>query len=401
MGINPQNGSSKMKKINIFSLESIFLFLFLVAFPFGQIIRLSFDFAGTNVPLQPLDIVVGLGAIYSIFFQKSKSKIFEYLRFFLSIAAFSFAVSIVTFGNEALYGAFYLIRLFSYLLFLNYVWNFVKKSESGRRLLFDSLLAVSTISAVFGWVQFVLIPDLKPFFVYDWDMHLFRLAGTFLDPTFLGIIIVFGLILSIYRYTQEGNKKYLVITAFLLISLAFTYSRASYLAFLAGVSAIVILKKKYRKILLWGVGLLIIAMLLPTARNRSIELTRTFSISSRLNNYAEAYSLFKRFPIFGVGYNNMCVARNKYVGVESYASHACSGSDSSLLLILATTGIIGFMIFLGSVFGGFKLLGNSSELYPVVAISAALFVHSLFSNSLFFPWVMGYVIVLLGASFKE
>lgn len=381
--------------------ENIFIFLFLIIFPFGQIIRLSINFAGINIPVQPLDVVVGLGAAYSVFFQKNRPKIFEYVRFFLSIAAFSFAVSFVTFGSEVVYGAFYLIRLTSYLLFLNYVWNFAKKSISNKRLLMDSLLAVSVVSTVFGWIQFFLIPDLKPFFVYDWDMHLFRLAGTFLEPTFLGIIIVFGLILSIYRYTEEGKKRYLFITAFLLISLAFTYSRASYLAFLGGVSAMVLFKKKYRKIMLWIVGLIAIMLMLPTARNQSIELTRTFSITSRLNNYKETFGLFRRFPIFGIGYNNMCVARNKYVGVESYASHACSGSDSSLLLILATTGIIGLMIFLGSVFGIFRQLGGSSEQYLIVAISSALFAHSLFSNSLFFPWVMGYVVLLLGTSFKE
>ena len=386
------------KKIDF---ENIFIFLFLIIFPFGQIIRLSFNFAGINIPMQPLDIVVGLGAAYSIFFQKSRPKFFEYIRFFLSVAVFSFAVSFVTFGSEVVYGAFYLLRLTSYLLFLNYVWNFAKRSVSNKRLLMDSLLAISIISALFGWLQFFIIPDIKPFFVYDWDMHLFRLVGTFLDPTFLGIIIVFGLILSIYRYMGEGKKRYLFITALLLISLAFTYSRASYLAFLGGVSIMVLLKKKYRKILFWIVGLLAIMLLLPTARNRSIELTRTFSITSRLTNYRETFELFKRFPIFGIGYNNMCIARNKYVGVESYASHACSGSDSSLLFILATTGIIGLMIFFGSVFGVFKLLGNSNEQYLLMAISSALFVHSLFSNSLFFPWVMGYLVLLLGASFKE
>jgi hypothetical protein len=386
------------KKIDF---ENIFIFLFLIIFPFGQIIRLSFNFAGINIPAQPLDLVVGLGAAYSVFFQKNRPKIFEYIRFFLSVAVFSFAVSFVTFGSEVVYGAFYLLRLTSYLLFLNYVWNFAKKSISNKRLLMDSLLAISIISALFGWLQFFIIPDIKPFFVYDWDMHLFRLVGTFLDPTFLGIIIVFGLILSIYRYMGEGKKRYLFITALLLISLAFTYSRASYLAFLGGVSIMVLLKKKYRKILFWIVGLLAIMLLLPTARNRSIELTRTFSITSRLTNYRETFELFKRFPIFGIGYNNMCIARNKYVGVESYASHACSGSDSSLLFILATTGIIGLMIFFGSVFGVFKLLGNSNEQYLLMAISSALFVHSLFSNSLFFPWVMGYLVLLLGASFKE
>ncbi len=388
------------KKIKI-DLNSFFILLFLAVFPFGQIVRLSFNLAGLNIPLQPLDIAVGLGAIYSVLFQKERSKIFKPLIYLLSVVAFSFLFSILVFGQNTFYGFFYLIRITVYGLFLNYVWNFVKKDKAGKRLLFDSLLAVSIVSAVFGWIQYFAFPDIKPFFVYGWDMHLLRLVGTFLDPTFLGIIIVFGLILSIYKYIDNSQRRYLLITAFLLVSLAFTYSRASYLAFLAGIFVIAFIEKKYRKVLFWIVGLLVIALVLPTAKNRSIELTRTFSISSRFTNYGETLSLFKKFPIFGVGFNNMCIARNQYIGAESFSSHACSGSDSSLLFILATTGIIGLMVFVGFFSGIPGLLRKGRESRIAVAIFAALFIHSLFSNSIFFPWVMGYTAVLLAASIKE
>lgn len=388
------------KKIKI-DLNSFFIFLFLIVFPFGQIIRLGFNLAGLNIPLQPLDVVVGLGAIYSILFQKERSKIFKPLVYLLSAVVFSFLFSILVFGQNTFYGLFYLIRITAYALFLNYVWNFVKKNKGSRYLLFDSLLAVSIVSAVFGWIQYFTFPDIKPFFVYGWDMHLLRLVGTFLDPTFLGIIIVFGLILSIYKYIDNPRGKYLLITVFLLVSLAFTYSRASYLAFLAGVFVIAFTENKYRKMLFWVVGLLMIALVLPTAKNRSIELTRTFSISARFTNYGETLLLFKRFPIFGVGYNNMCIARNQYIGMESFSSHACSGSDSSLFFILATTGVVGLMVFAGFLFGIPRLLKQGFESRVVMATFAALFVHSLFSNSLFFPWVMGYLAILLAASIKE
>ena len=383
------------------SLDNIFIFLFLAIFPFGQIVRLSFNFAGYNVPIHPIDIIVGLGATYSLLFQRQKPKIFLYFRYFVVIVFFSYILSISVFGKDVLYGFFYLLRRIAYFLFLSYVWNFVRKSQGAKKILVDSLLAISVVSAVFGWMQFFLVPDIRPFFVYNWDMHLYRLVGTFLDPSFLGLIIVFGLIISLYRYISEHENKYILVSVFLLLSLAFTYSRASFVAFGAGVAVLAILHKKYRKIVIWILGLVFIASLLPTARNQTIRLDRTFSIFSRVANYSQTLTIFKKHPVFGVGFNNLCVARNKYIGIEDFSSHACSGSDSSILFILATTGVVGLMIFLGSVYWVFKQYGKSREFRFITPIIAALFVHSFFSNSIFFPWVMGYMSILLGASLKE
>ena len=398
MGISKKVNQIGKKKID---LESIFIFLFLIVFPFGQIIRLSFSLGGYTIPLLPIDVVVGLAGLYSLLFQKDKSKIYGYLRFFFYAAIFSFIVSLGIFGKEAFYGLFYLLRLTAYYSFLNYVWHFARKSKAARIILTDSLLAISGLSAVFGWFQFFLFPDIKAFFVYNWDMHLYRLVGTLLDPTYLGIIIVFGLITSLVRYFYSKEKKYLAISLFFLVSLAFTYSRASYLAFGAGVLVFAFLTKKFRKFSYWILGLLLIAYLLPTAKNRSIELTRTFSIFSRITNYGQTLEVFKRYPIFGVGYNNLCLARNQIIGVEDYASHSCSGSDSSLLFILASTGIVGFMAFLSAGYAIFRALRGSKEFYFFAPIAVSLLVHSLFSNSIFFPWVTGYIIVLLGSSLKE
>jgi O-antigen ligase len=270
-----------------------------------------------------------------------------------------------------------------------------------KKLLSGGLLVVSTASAFFGWIQFFVFPDLKPFTVYGWDMHLYRLAGTFMDPTYLGLIIVFGLMFSIDRFIESKEKKHLFLAIFLLVSLAFTYSRASYLAFLGAFFVLAVMKKKLRKVLYWVFGLLLVAMLLPTARNHSISLTRTFSIEARINNYNEGIEIFKKYPLFGVGFNNMCIARNKFVEMEPFSSHACSGSDSSLILILATTGMAGLMIFFGSVMGISSLLKKNHAPPYIIASLAALFIHSFFSNSMFFPWIMVATAILFALSFRE
>jgi O-antigen ligase len=381
--------------------ESVFLFLFLAIFPFGQIARMNFNFLSFSIPLQPLDVVAGLGGLYSILFQREQPRIFKYLVFLPIAGAFSFILSIHMFNNQSLYGLFYLFRLVFYIFFFRYVWNFAHKDGKNKSLLLSSFLAVSVVSALYGWVQFFVLPDLKPLYYIGWDMHLYRLAGTFLDPTFLGLVIVFGLSISLINLFDTGKKIYYPIIIFLLLSLAFTYARAAYLAFFASLFVVGVYKGKLKKILGLIFVLIILVLILPTAKNKSIELTRTFSIEARIVNYREAIEVFRHEPIFGVGYNNMCVARNMFIGEEPFSSHACSGSDSSLLLILATMGVTGMLIFVLGLYKIFDSVRVSS--YGIYAVSCltGLLVHSLFSNSLFFPWIMGYIGAVLAVSVKN
>ena len=375
------------KKIN---LGNVFIFLFLALFPLGQIIRIGI--------IQPIDLVVGATAIYSFFVNLKKPMIFKYFTGFLIVAFISWLFSFFIFGIPAIfYGFLYLVRLAAYFYFLVYVFNFAKK-EGNKRLLLNSLLSLSLISSLFGWVQFYWFSDIKPFFVWGWDMHLFRLVGTFLDPTFLGIIIVFGLVISINRFIDSRKWELALVIIFLAISLAFTYSRASYLAFFASLLVIAFYRNKIKPVLAGIFLFSILVFLLPTAKNHSIELFRTFSAEARIVDYQKTLLIFSKSPIFGVGYDNLCIAYQRYIGVQSFSSHACSGSDSSLLYILATTGIIGFAVFIFGIIKIAKSLKVSPMSQILAASFAALLVHSLFSNSLVYSWVLGYLIILLAVS---
>jgi O-antigen ligase len=386
------------KRLNF---DNIFAFLFLVAFPFGQIIRLSFNFAGLSIPLQPIDVIAGSGAVYALLKKFPKPLIIKSFMLFLAVAVFSFIFSIFIFKTFNLdYGFFYLMRLAAYFYFFVYLWNFAKK-KANKKLLIDSLLGISVASAVFGWIQFFTFPDIKPFFVWGWDIHLFRLVGTFLDPAFLGLIIVFGLVISIYKCVKGWRFKDVLISVFLLISLAFTYSRASFLAFIAAVLVIIYFEKQFKKLVLFVVGIVVIAFLLPTAKNPAIGLFRSVTAIARIEDYQTTLKIFSTSPVFGIGYDNMCIAYQKYIGIQDFSSHACSGSDSSLLFVLATTGVIGFMIFLSLIEKVMRSLDRSVNAKIFIASSAALFVHSLFSNSLFYPWILGYIFVLLAVAIKE
>lgn len=359
-------------------MDKIILFLFLILFPFGQILRIGI--------IQPIDLVVGLSALYVIFKKIEVPDVFKKLQPFIFFASFSWFLSIFIFHQiSVLYGLLYLLRLISYFYFGIYVWNFVRQKKSNQKLILDSLLSLSLISSLFGWIQYFSFPDIKPFFVWGWDIHLFRLVGTFLDPTYLSLIIVFGSIIAIFK------RKYIAVL-FLLISLIFTYSRAGYLAFFVAIISIIYFNKQLKKLLFLVLGLFLIAFLLPTTKNHSIELFRSFSVVARVDNYKSTLQIFSKSPVFGVGYDNMCLSYNKYIGFQEFSSHACSGSDSSLLFILATTGVIGFMVFVWACIDVFRYT-KYNILYTSSAV--ALLTHSLFSNSMFYPWIMGWIFILL------
>jgi len=147
------------------------------------------------------------------------------------------------------------------------------------------------------------------------------------------------------------------------------------------------------------VGALI--FILPTSRNHSIDFFRSFSVLARLENYQTTIKIFTKSPVFGIGYDNMCVAYQKYIGAQAFSSHACSGSDSSILFVLATTGILGLLVFGLSIFRIAKSLTHNSYFIILSSSFIALLVHSLFSNSMFYPWIMGWMIILLAEVYVE
>lgn len=349
--------------------------------------------------MQPIDVIVGMAAIYSIVKKLPRPQGFKYLENFLFIAGVSWIFSLFLFPQvEVAYGVLYLFRLAVYLYFPIYVWNFVRAKKGNSELLINSLLATSIASALLGWVQFAWMPSLRPFMVWGWDEHLFRLVGTFLDPAYLGLIIVFGLLISMAFFIDTLQKRYLVMVMFLLISLAFTYSRASYLAFFAGTVFMGIYKKKLRMFAFGILTLLSLILLLPTSANPVLRVTRSFSAIARIENYQDIFQVFSKSPVIGIGYNNLCLAYQKYIGIQSFSSHACSGSDSSILFVLATTGVLGLTALIFSIVKISSFLPSGGKVQILVSTSMALFVHSLFDNSMFYPWIMGWMMILLGVT---
>lgn len=389
---------SKTKK-----LKEFLLFAYLALFPFGQLLSIRTGVLGFSIPIHPADIIAGLlGA--GILIQKEKfPKFFAPIRNFLWILFFSLVFSLSIFRPlEVLPGALYALRLAAYSLFFAASFILVQKSERVKAFVFSALTYIGFFIAVFGLFQYFFYPDIRPFTVWGWDDHLFRLVGTFLDPGFTSIFLVFGFLAALAKFFINRDKKLLAVLAVFILALALTYSRAGYVAFLAGILTFLFAKRNLKKALVIAGLFAMIVLLIPSFGSEGVRLGRTKSIFARLESYSEAVSIASKSPVFGMGFNNLCIAKDKFLGQPvNFESHACSGIESSLLMILATTGIIGLIVFAYLIYWIVREIPK--DIYGVTFISSlvALLVHSLFVNSLFYPWVMGWMGLLLGVSFKE
>lgn len=379
-------------------LAEYLLFAYLILFPFGQILRWEITLGNSIIPINPTDLIVGAIFFLGLRGKLKEPSVFRHIKNFIYVTGFSLLVSLVVFKSySVVFGALYLLRLISYSYLFLVAWNIIKDKKKWSGLLLGVCFAVG----IFGWFQYFFYPDLRALYAWGWDDHLFRLVGTFLDPTFTGIILVFGFIFSVSSYLFNKQRKFLFLSLFFLISVAFTYARAVYLGLLAGSLLVFILKKNLKLAAITGLAFFAVVVALPRPSGEGVRLERSYSVYSRLINYQETLTIIGKSPLFGVGYNNLCLARQKYLGDYNTLSHSCSGSDSSLLLVLATTGIAGFLAFLKPV----KEIVTrvSRDVYGVAFLgtAVALTLHGFFSNSYFYSWIMGFMALLLAVSLKE
>lgn len=386
----------------------ILIFFILMIFPFGQLARLPVEVPQVNIYLQ--DLLVGSLVASWVFYHFLSKKPFlkppltlPILTFFLA-AAFSLVVNLPRLApQETLVASLYLLRWIFYagMYFVIYenisIYQYINILKWG-------LVLVGVEAAFLGIIQYFLYPDLSYLFYLGWDPHKFRVFGTFFDPGFLGMILVLTLILIIsllWSNHQHVNMLTCWVAKFggilTYTALALTYSRSSYLAYLVGMGAIAWIKKAPKFFLAATlVGILTILLLPRPPGSEGVRLEREESFKARIKNWQNSIKIARDHPIFGVGFNAYRYAQRTYGFLDEEdwrESHAGAGADSSLLFILATTGILGlfaYTLFL------YNILIYHIKNPAVFASTCALLIHSFFNNSLFYPWIMLWMWILIG-----
>jgi len=350
------------------SVSTIILTFTIFSFFIGQIFRINLF--SVSFPL--LDTAIILLALINVFQHiktkdlKTKNKFFTY---FLVFSWIFLAFTLFKYQIYSLKPVFYLIRLTCLLSFFIFPINLGLKIK-----IFFYISIIANI--FFGLIQYFFWPNFTYFDALNWDPHLYRLVSTFFDPTFTGLIYLF-FIIKLFLDKKFPYRWPLLIISYL--ALVLTYSRSTYLCFLLAFTFISINLKNFKIFLISFLLITCTLFLLPRQPGEGTKLERTSSIKAKIENYQEGWQTFTKSPLIGFGYNNLSFIRE----IKNPASHASSGFDGSIMTLLTTTGIIGTILFLL----GLKQIYTKSDLLKKTFILVILF-HSLFANSLLYPWVL-------------
>lgn len=350
-----------------FIQNSILIFCFF-AFFIGQIFRPTFF--GVSFPLIDISIIL-LSTVNILFHLKNKSLKIKnkYILYFLIYSWVLFLISYLRFQNFSFNSLFYLIRLTCLLSLIVFP---IKINQKQHKIFYLFIIA----NIIFGFIQYFFWPNFTYFDVNQWDPHLYRLVSTFFDPTFTGLIYLL-FFLKVYFDKKFPYRKLFLVLSYLAIAL--TYSRSTYLSFITAFAFISLSTKKIHPFLISLIIIGITIFCLPRQPGEGTKLERTSSITAKIENYQEGISLFSKHPIIGIGYNNIPFFRE----IKNQKSHANYGFDGSILTLLITTGIIGTSLFL---IGGKKYYQTSS--LTKKTFIWVILIHSLFANSLLYPWTI-------------
>lgn len=381
-------------------------FAYLILFPFGQLTRISLC---PEVNLYLTDVVLTLlilsWGVWRFGFQKKK---YQLPPLTLSIFIFSI-ICLLSLGlaspllsnREVIVAGLYLVRWLIYAglyFFISDVKNHLFKTKD----ILNFLVVIGMAISFFGFAQYFLWPNLKPLEFLNWDPHFYRLVSTFLDPGYTGLILVLSLVIIITLLFEKKKKNWLIGSALITyLALILTHSRSSYLAFVLAMGIISLLKRnlKFFIVVLAILGLSL--SFLPQPKGEGGKLTRTYTVDYRFKNWQNAITIAKDNLLLGVGFNAYRYAQRDYGFLEEETwqeSHAGAGVDASLLFVLATTGLIGLAAYLWFLTKTISVaFWQRKKTIGIVCLASlgAIVTHSFFLNSLFYPWIMAWLFILL------
>lgn len=378
-------------------LSSLILTLAIIA---GQLIKLPLS---PNSGVTLLDAVVlllsGFGLLRLKFKLKKPPLPLTAALFFIFAATLSLALTPLNLTlPQFLISFFYTVRFGTYILL---GWEIYSGAYPQIRNNIWQILIVSGLTlAVLGLLQFIFLPDLRFMIQYGWDPHFYRTASTFLDPNFLGGFLALTLIL-LYQNPVKSKKLSILFFALIYIALLTTFSRSSYGLFLIGFLTLAFLKKSATLAFLTAI---LFAVLLYSfqfqnaAVNRVTPLDRDETASLRFSTWQQGLDIFLKNPVLGIGFNAYNIALRQYrLGDEQFlAGKGSTTNDSSLLHILATTGLLGVFAYFLFIFGMIK-----SRNPVLISGIFGLLGHSFFVNSLFYPFILIWVILSINHSYAK
>jgi len=382
-----------------------YFFVFLAcAYPLGQFLTIPLGFINLpEIKIYLIDllifIILALRLSECIFLKKKYilPPLIKHLFLFVGILFLSWITSLWKFkSEESFVGFLYLFRFLIYLNFWLVVYDLTRRDSLVWRKFWEKILWWwGIVMAVLGLFQYLLFPDIRFLSFLGWDLHYYRVTGMFLDPNYLGILFALAILFFI-------NKSIIFPTILVIFPFFLTYSRSSYLALFFGIFFFLLIKKRLWLVIVVLITFIMAIVLLPRPGGEGVKIERTVSFFQRVENWEKAIRIWKRCPILGVGFNNYRYAQHNFgfLTEEDWrTNHAAAGVDNSFLFVLATSGILGEIFFWN--FWIRVLIFSFRRSRLLFSSLIAIFIHSFFQNTLFYPWVMLWVWILMGLYFIE
>ena len=394
------------KKLQISFLPSLYL-IAVTSLSLGQFTSI-YKNEGVNVYLYDFFVFLFAFIGFLILLSKKSFKIPSQLFLFFPFTAWALISVILQFPKlntlDWLISLSYLIRWITYLLSATVIFNMIDKKYVTPGFLKVSIVFAGLIVAVLGFIQLVVLPD---FTVLDkslgWDPHKNRLASSFFDPNFVGglLSICLGVILDeFYSLKEKLQKKFFILSLpVIILGIFLTFSRSSWA--MAGIIFMVFGVFKSKKLLLGAILIVFSAyFFVPRVQTRISGVTDpSDSAHFRLASWKNAIEISKDNLLFGVGFNAFRYYQKDFGFFDSgfFGGNSGAGTDSSFLLILSTTGIVGFVFFITAYIVNILRNLKTSDLkkLSVCSILIGLFIHSQFVNSIFYPQIMYFWTILL------
>jgi putative inorganic carbon (HCO3(-)) transporter len=251
------------------------------------------------------------------------------------------------------------LNLQMYLLFF-YVANFVRSRQEVLYVVSLLLFSVILESGIIIILSFTGMPTTLwgiPAHIYmdpGSQQGFMRIGGTLGSPNqtagFLSLLLVPAVGVLFTRL--GGTYKWLARAALGLgaVALIFTYSRGGWIAFAIALTLLCGLFWRRRRVSLKAPIVIVVALALVYLPFHSAVSTRLFgddrgSAESRIPLMKLAYRMIEDNPVLGVGSNNFQLVMYHYLTSDfrmgfRYAVH------NKYLLVLAETGILGFLAYL-------------------------------------------------------
>lgn len=319
-------------------------------------------------------------------------------------------------GFELVFSLAYLARWLAYFGIYLVVINSARQGDVAS--LWRALEGTILVFAGFGIVQSLFLPDFAQI-VYpsaerfvDWDPQGHRLVSTILDPNLAAAMILLVLLVHLAQISTGAAVAFWK-PLLLVAALTLTLSRSAFVALVAGGAVILAVRGLSRRLV--RLAALVTVLSLPFVPTL-LHLARTYnrfrfddpSALSRVAGWLRGITIFADNPVIGVGFNTYGFVQEAY-GFER-GGKATFGLDGGLLFIAVMTGLVGLALYVGMVGllmrrcrriwrDRMRSAEHRGLAVGVAAATVTMLVHSVFGNTLIFPFVMEPLWVLWALTF--